>query len=181
VRPAGSVGVAHSEKRFIVRPMPPNPVLFYVNGEPWRLAGVSLVTGAAMFVVWLALLAVMVRKYGQTRTLSAEEAAQVAIHPNEPSYVDRTIALRGPARGAEAQVSYSIGTLRAAWNTRDYWKFFGLPAFMFLCHVAFSLFIYGVGAAMQDWVPLVASSVVLVPMFVINGFMMWAAIYTKLE
>jgi hypothetical protein len=162
--------------------MPPNSVLFYINGQPWRVVGVSLVAAAVCFVLWLLLLLfVLVPRYGSTRKLSAEEAAKVAMHPNERSDVDRAIAVAGPAVGAEARVEFDIGRLRAAWKERDYVTFFGLPAFMIFG--TFWMWLPTFAFAVESdsgWV-LGLVAVVLVPIMLIPVFMMWAAVYTQLN
>jgi hypothetical protein len=162
--------------------MPPNSVLFYINGQPWRVVGVSLAAAAVCFVVWLLmLLLVMVPRYGGTRKLSAEEAAKVAMHPNERSDVDRSIAVAGPAVGAEASFSFDIGRLRAAWKERDYVTFFGLPAFMIFGTSWGWLCFFGIALAAETGWLLGLAAVVLLPITLIPVFMMWAAVYTQLN
>lgn len=162
--------------------MPPNSVLFYINGQPWRVAGVSFAAAAVCFVVWLLmLLFVVVPRYGSTRRLSAQEAARLATHPNERSDVERSLAVAGPAVGAEARYEFDIGRLRAAWHERDYVTFVGLPAFAIFGTSWGWLTFFGVALASEtSWI-LGLAAVILLPLTLVPVFMMWAAVYTQLN
>jgi hypothetical protein len=127
------------------------------------------------------MLTVVLRRYSTGRALSEREAARVAMHPAETSYVDRTVAAHAPAMGKEWRVSMSIGDLRRAWHAKDYFAFLGLPSTVFLLCAATTLLLLGVSVAAKTWLIIGAASVVLVPIMAAGIFMLWAAVYTKLE
>jgi hypothetical protein len=155
-------------------------VVFTIHGSAWHLTAVCFVTSAVLFVVWLVLLIRLLHYKGTSRWLSSEEAGQVAVY-GSVSTTHRTMLVSGPAVGKEWNLSLSIGDLREAWHKRDYWTFFGMPAFFLLVFLAFELCFFGAALGLRSWVPLVAVSALIVPMMLIFLFMMWAAIYTKLN
>lgn len=174
--------MAEASVRFRLGPdMLKNVVLFTINGEPWRLLGVSFAASGILTVLWLSMLTVLLWRHGKSRSLSASEAARVAMHPAESSYVDETVTTHGPAMGKEWEVSMSIGDLRQAWRERDYFRFFGLPVTNLTAVAAFGTFTFAASVSTKSWIPFGGTCIILVPMALIFLFMPWAAVYTKLE
>ena len=160
-----------------------NYVVLYIGGEPWTLAGVCFFGGIATLVVWVVLIFLLTRRWGRMRALSTDEAARVAINAGDQSYVDRAVPIHGPARGVEAKVQYSASTLREAWHAKDYERFFGLPAMGLMGVFAFELIWFScyLAGGPKMWPVVIAVNVILVPIALGNLFLMWAALFTKLE
>jgi hypothetical protein len=157
--------------------MPDNQVLFRIGGESWTLAGVCLTLAGLLFVSSLALLLLLLARYGHKRRLAGREASQVAFNAGDRHEVG---SIHGPAVGAEAQLSVSIGDLRRAHRSGDRLMFWGMPAMLMGWSAAFGLGSFALALWMGEWMPLLGL-IVLVPMFLIAGFMPWAALHTKLE
>lgn len=158
-----------------------NPVLFHVGDSPWTLGGVCLALAAVVFVAWLVLLPIVAQRFGDVSRMTSDEAATLAMVGYETSYVKPEPLVHGPAVGKQWSVTFTIGDLRTAWQARRYGIFLGLPAFgvMFFVAVAFAglglaAFVHGmVIFAITGGFSLLCTAIVL--------FMMWAAVYTKLE
>ncbi len=163
--------------------MPNNPVMLHIDGEPWTLGALCLIAAPVVFVLSIFLVVFTAKRWGTTRALSASEAAQVAMNPAEPSYVDRQVPIHGPAMGREWRVDYSASDLREAWRARDYAKFFGLPAMSLLGVSAGELLCFGIYllGGQKAWMFWLLPNFVLTPIALAPLFLMWAAIYTKLE
>jgi hypothetical protein len=158
--------------------MPENRVLFEIGTEPWTLAGVCLVLGLGMFVVAGSLMALLLVRYGRVRRLRGYEASRVAFNADRIGGEIRPI--HGPATGVEVRVTFTIGDLRRAHRQGDRLMFWGGPAMLMSWSTAFGLSSFAGAVAMREY-GFLAGYVVLVPMFLIAGFMPWAAIHTELE
>jgi hypothetical protein len=160
-----------------------NPILFHIGKSPWTLGGVCTALGIIMVLVWIALLPFVIRRLKiQARRLNAQEAATLAMTGHETDYVKPEAAVHGPAAGLEWQFECSIGELRAAWQQRRYGFFFGVPAFGGVLLVAIAMIFEG--GAIRATSSLAVLLWVFSPFALILGiyaFMMWAAVYTKLE
>jgi hypothetical protein len=158
-----------------------NPVLFHVGDSPWTLGGVSLAIAGVLLVAWVVLLPIVAHRFGEVSRMTSDEAATLAMVGYETSYVKPEAIVHGPAVGKQWSLEITIGGLRTAWQTRKYGIFVGLPAFyvMLVAAVAFA----GLACAAFNHQKMIF--VVLcwcVAVFpIIMLFMMWAAVYTKLE
>lgn len=156
-------------------------IVFTIDGEPWKLTHVCWVSALVLFVLCGVMMTLLLRRFATGRILSQPEAARVAMHPAETSYVDQTLAASGPAMGKEWRVSMSIGDFRRAWHQRDYFAFLVPPSVTFLGCSSFGVLMFGMSVHVKSWGPFGAASLGLVPLILINFFMLWAAIYTKLD
>jgi len=155
-----------------------NPVLFQIGTRQWTLGPVCMLLGVVLLLIAGGLFAVLVVHHGQTRQLDADEASRVAFNAGRaPSEL---APIHGPARGAEARVSFTIGDLRRAHQTGDSLLFWGGPLLMMLWSAAFSLFCIGPAVWLREAMWLLGL-LATVPMFLMAAFMPWAAVYTKLE
>lgn len=161
--------------------MPRNDIVLHVNGEPWTVAGLISLAGALTLGFAVIAGVVIVWLWGTSRRLSASEAARVATHPAESSYVDRALVAHGPAAGREWGVSISIGDLRHAWHSGDYFKFCFVPLAQILLWGGISLLLFGLTVGLQTWLPFGTVGVLSVPLTFLPLFMMWAAVNTKLN
>ncbi|MDB4985890.1 MAG: hypothetical protein JWN04_1068 [Myxococcaceae bacterium] len=162
-------------------PPPPNEILFTFLGDPWRLSGVCLVAAGLIFAAGATSMTMLIRRHGRSRLLSRAEAARVAMHAGETSYVDGAVALGGPAVGKEWRYSCSIGDLRKAWHAKNYKKFFGVPATFIALWSGADLAFFALTVHERHWSLFAVASAGLVPMIALMLFSMWAAIYTRLE
>jgi hypothetical protein len=161
--------------------MSSNPVILHIGDSPWTRGGVCLAIAAVMFVAWIILLPIVARRFGEISRLTSDEAATLSMVGYETSYVKPEAIVHGPAAGKQWQVEITIGDLRAAWRARQYGIFVGLPAFSLLFSVATAL--AGLG-----WAAFVHATMIFgilggfsALVTTIMLFMMWAAVYTKLE
>lgn len=162
-----------------------NPVILHVGDSQWTLGGISLATGAVMLVAWIILLPIVARRFGEISRLTSEEAATLAMVGHETSYVRPEAIVHGLAAGKQWQVTVTIGDLRAAWQARRYSIFCG----------ASGVFSHGFGGGrvgrpglccarprgdnLRDSRRLLGGFSALMSAMML--FMMWAAVYTKLE
>jgi hypothetical protein len=160
--------------------MPKNAVLFQVGDSAWTLGAVCLITAAVLLVVWIALLPRVARQFGEVRRLTSEEAATLSLVGHQTSYVKPRPIVHGPAVGKEWAYSFTIGDLREAWRQRHYLIFFGLPAHAATFGLSFAVAGFGI-ALLTQAPPFLLLSGAPLPIIGIYLFMMWAAIYTKLE
>jgi hypothetical protein len=158
-----------------------NEVILRVGGEPWTIGAVCLVVALVCFVVWIALLPSMARRMGSVRQMSSAEAARFTYAGTDTSYVKPRPQLAGPAAGRQWSVNMSIGDLRTAWRQKHYGLFFGAPLYVCLLPVAFALGGLALAFFMERTMPGLLFSVLPVLLVAMNGFMMWAAVFTRLE
>jgi amino acid transporter len=157
-----------------------NPALFQFAGSTWTLAGVCMVSAVVIFVLWLALLPMLTRRVGTSRRMSREEAAARSFAGVNKDFVKPEPFISGPAAGKEWEITFTIGDLREAWQNRQYAYFFGVPGYLALLGLAFIIGMTGAMLYLRTWLMLVGIGFVLL-ILGIYLFMMWAAVYTKLE
>jgi hypothetical protein len=160
--------------------LPANPVLFQLGTSAWTLGGLCVLVACVIFLLWLVLLPSMARRFGQIQSMSSEEAASYAFTGRQTDYVKPEPIVHGPAVGKEWQVSLSIGDLRSAWQRNDRRYFYGYSLYCMLITDSFGLAGFGLAFSTRIWPFLIFSGLALLVRSV-NIFMMWAAVYTKLE
>jgi len=153
-----------------------NPVLFQLGSWPCSLAAVCASLGVVLFVVGLGLLILLLVRHGRTRRLEPSEAREAAYQASQLG----DLAIHGPATGVESQLTVTIGDLRRAHRAGNRLMFWGMPLVLMTWSSGFALVV----AAIAFWTGeavLFVGYLVLVPMFLIAGFMPWAAVHTDLE
>lgn len=160
-----------------------NPILFYSGDSPWTLGGVLIVCAAGLAFTWVAAMPFVLRKLNiQGHRLDSQEAATLAMTGREPGYVKPQAIVHGPAAGMEWSFSFTIGDLRQAWHSRRYRYFFGLPFYSSLFPFAFCVASVGFFALRSDAFVVMCVVVGFCGLIILMiVFMMWAAVYTKLE
>jgi hypothetical protein len=161
--------------------MPDNFVVFTLQGVDWSLSRVCFTAAGVFFVLGFALGACVLIRHGKVRKLSESEAASVAMHAGETGSVDRAVARRGYATGAEVKVSISIGDLREAYNSRDWFRFFTLHIAILFIFNSFGLVMFGFFLTDRHPVWLLLELMFPVPVSGIVFFCWWAALYTDLQ
>jgi hypothetical protein len=159
---------------------PPNPVLIHVGTSAWTLGGICVLLGCVVFLAWLVLLPSMARRFGRVERMSSDEAASFAFSGTRTDYVKPEPIVHGPAVGKEWQVSLTIGDLRSAWQRKDYRYFYGYSLYCMLVTDGMGLAMFGYSLVAHVWVIMAFPAFCMLFRLII-AFMMWAAIYTKLE
>jgi hypothetical protein len=161
--------------------MPDNFIVFQLNGVDWTLSRLCYLAAGVSFLIAAVLIALVLVRYGKKRRLSGSEAASVAMHAGEVGSVDRAVGWHGHATGAEVSVSISIGDLRDAYHSQDWFKFFALPIGVVALWNSPALWFFGNYLRNRSTFELAMALMLSAPMTSACLFMWWAAIYTKLR
>lgn len=165
---------------------------FRSNPVITTLFDVEVTLGRLIFVIGLVLMACAASVFAvlfrhtkaKARRLSSEEVGRLIVY-GRASDIDvdpRPQVATVGAQGAAAELSFTIGSLRAAAERKDWLMFWGGPAMMVLWVCGGWLFFVAMCCAFAlDTFILVTVTVVAILMLAIFVFMPWAAIYTDIE
>jgi hypothetical protein len=159
-----------------------NPILFRQGDSVWTLGGLMVALGIGLMLLFLALMPFVLRAIKvPKRIMTGAEAALGAMAAADFNDTKVDLIAHGPAIGVEWRFGCSIGDLRRAWHERRYGYFYGLPLYFSLWTTGAGVVLVGSTLIYHTWMFVLAGGIPVMSMQLAAVFMMWAAVYTKLE